>query len=274
LISFEFGRPGMVVLDIDGTLHVAPDTDSRAHKTISPAVRAAVRAVVRSGVHVVLCTGRLSPATVPFLRELNLSVGFAVCSNGAVLMDATTGRIVEQVMFDLRDPIAMLREHLPGAIFVAESPGVGVMATGRVDDADTQYGNVELVNIDALSDTSTTRLAVHWPGRSGLELADALAGLILPGVRCCCYTDEPLADLMAAGVSKAAMLERLRVILGVPATETLAVGDGINDLEMLAWAAHGVAMGHSPPPVLAAADQVCPSGVEDGLATVLSQWFR
>lgn len=53
------------------------------------------------------------------------------------------------------------------------------------------------------------------------------------------YSDEPLADLTAAGVSNAAMLEKLRIELGVPASETLAIGDGINDLEMLGWAAYG-----------------------------------
>ena len=94
-MGFESGRPEMVVLDVDGTLHVAPDTDPRAHESISAAVRAAVRAVVHSGAHVVLCTGRLSPATIPFLRELDILAGFAVCSNGAVLIDAATGRIVE-----------------------------------------------------------------------------------------------------------------------------------------------------------------------------------
>jgi Cof subfamily protein (haloacid dehalogenase superfamily) len=264
----------MVVLDIDGTVHVAPDADPQAHKTISAAVRAAVTAVVRSGAHVVLCTGRLSPATLPFLRELDIDAGFAICSNGAVLINAATGRIVEQVVFDLRDPLALLHEQLPGAIFVAENPGVGVRATGRIDDADMHHGKVELVGVDELAGTSTTRLAVHWPGRSSQMLADALASVHLPGVRSCSYPDEALADLTAAGVSKAVMLERLRVKLGVPATETLAVGDGINDLEMLAWAAHGVAMGHSPAPVLAAADQICPSGVDDGLATALSRWFR
>jgi HAD superfamily hydrolase (TIGR01484 family) len=272
--TFAAGRPRMVVLDVDGTLHVAPDTDPRAHETISVAVRAAVRAAVRSGVHVVLCTGRLSPATLPFLRELDISAGFAVCSNGAVLIDVATGRIVEQVSFELREPIVALRARLPGAIFVAEHPGVGVRATDRVDDADMHYGTVELVDVDELAGTSSTRLAVHWPGRSGQMLAEALDGVDLPGVRCCCYSDEPLADLTAAGVSKAAMLERLRIALGVPATETLAVGDGINDLEMLAWAAHGVAMGHSPEAVLAVADQVCPAGVDDGLAIALAQWFR
>ena len=39
-------------------------------------------------------------------------------------------------------------------------------------------------------------------------------------------------------------------------------------------AAHGVAMGHSPPSVRAIADEICPAGAEDGLATTLSRWFR
>ncbi|MGW6655689.1 HAD family hydrolase [Rhodococcus sp. NPDC055024] len=271
---FELGHPTMVALDIDGTLHCAEDTNPLAHETISVAVRAAVRAVVLSGAHVVLCTGRLAPATRPFLRELNIIAGFAICSNGAVLIDATTGKVVEQALFDLRDPIAVLREQLPGAIFVSENPGVGVRATGFVDDADMHHGEVELVGIDELATMSTTRLAVHWPGHSGQALTEILNGVDLPGIRSLCYEAEPLADLTAAGVSKAAMLERLRIELGVAATETLAVGDGINDLEMLDWAAHGVAMGHAPASVLAAADQICPPGTEDGLATALSGWFR
>ncbi|WP_109526477.1 MULTISPECIES: HAD family hydrolase [Nocardia] len=270
---FAAGRPMMVALDIDGTLHAARDTDPRAHETISVAVRAAVRAVVTSGSHVVLCTGRLSPATLPFLRELDIASGFAVCSNGAVLIDAATGQVVEQVRFDLMTPVAILRERLPGAIFVSENPGVGVRATDRVDDADMHHGTIELVDIDELAAAPTTRLAVHWPGHSGTALAATLAEIDLPGIRCCCYPDESLADLTAAGVSKAAMLEKLRVALGVSTTQTLAIGDGVNDLEMLSWAAHGIAMGNSPAPVLAAADEICPSADEDGSAIALSRWF-
>jgi len=189
-----------VALDIDGTLHVALDTDPQAHETISSATRAAVRAVVGSGAHLVLCTGRLSPATLPFLRELDICAGFAICSNGAVLIDAGTGRVIEQVAFDLRGPVAILRERLPGAVFVAEHPGIGVKATDLVDNADMHFGVVELVGYDELATAATTRLAVHWPGYSGPALADALADIDIPGVRCCCYLDEPLADLTAAGV--------------------------------------------------------------------------
>ena len=98
-------------------------------------------------------------------------------SNGAVLIDAATGHVVEQVVFDLLDPIAVLREQLSGAVFVADIPGVGVRATGRVDDADMHHGRVELVDVDELAVTSTTRLAVHWPGRSGRALAMSLLAL-------------------------------------------------------------------------------------------------
>ncbi|WP_169914718.1 HAD hydrolase family protein [Rhodococcoides yunnanense] len=231
---FEAGRPTLVALDVDGTLHASEDSNPLAHETISVAVRASVRNVVRSGAHVVLCTGRLAPATRPFLCELGIFTGFAICSNGAVMVDIETGEVVEQVSFDLSRPIAVLREQLPGAIFVAENPGIGVRATGRVADADTHHGKVELVDIDDLSTISTTRLAVHWPGHSGRELAERLTAIDLPDVRSLCYGDEPVADLTAVGVHKAAMLEKLRV-----------------DLE----------------------DRICPSGVEDGLATALSEWF-
>lgn len=266
--DFPDGRPLLVALDIDGTLHAAPEHDPRAHERISPAVRAAVRAVIATGTPVVLCTGRLAPATLPFLRALDITTGFAVCANGAVLIDAT-GRIREQVTFDLAEPIARLRERMPDAVFVAETPGVGVRATGPVDDADTHHSPVTLVTVEELAATPTTRLAVHWPDGA----APALADLDLPGVRSCRYPGESVADLTAAGVSKASMLERLRLELGVAAEATLAIGDGVNDVEMLAWAAHGIAMGNAPASVRAVADTICPSAAEDGVAIALAPWF-
>ena len=47
------------------------------------------------------------------------------------------------------------------------------------------------------------------------------------------------------------------------------MGDGCNDLEMLEWAAHGVAMGGSAEPVQAAADAVTDDVFHDGAAVVL-----
>ncbi len=53
----------------------------------------------------------------------------------------------------------------------------------------------------------------------------------------------------------------------------LAIGDGRNDTEMLAWAGRGVAMGQAPPEVKDAADHVAGRVEDDGAAEELRRWF-
>ena len=68
---------------------------------------------------------------------------------------------------------------------------------------------------------------------------------------------------------EAPALELIRRKLGVEPSLTVAVGDQRNDLEMLRWAARGVAMGNAPDEVKAVADEVCGHVDDDGLADVL-----
>jgi hydroxymethylpyrimidine pyrophosphatase-like HAD family hydrolase len=49
----------------------------------------------------------------------------------------------------------------------------------------------------------------------------------------------------------------------------VAIGDGGNDVQMLRWAARGVAMGHAPEAVRAAADEVTGGIEDDGALPVL-----
>lgn len=59
--------------------------------------------------------------------------------------------------------------------------------------------------------------------------------------------------------------------LGIPAAETVAFGDMPNDVPMLEWAGHGVAVANAHPDALAAADEVTASNDEDGVALVLER---
>ncbi|MGQ4600096.1 HAD-IIB family hydrolase [Nocardia sp. R6R-6] len=266
-------RPDLVALDIDGTICAEGAHPLLSHTTISPGVRAALTAVLRSGVHVVLSTGRPVLSVLPFLTELDLSAGIAICSNGAVWIDAATGRIVDRITFDLAEPVAVLRELLPGAVFIAEEAGVGDRTTGHTDMRPEISSTERRVDFSELVSTPTTRLTVHWRGRTSAELAAVLASTPTPWMQYAISLDGPWMVATPPGVTKASALEKLRVQLGAPASGTLAVGDGVNDLEMLAWAAHGVAMGHAPDVVRAVADEVCPPVGEDGLATLLTRWF-
>ena len=76
-------------------------------------------------------------------------------------------------------------------------------------------------------------------------------------------------DINPEGVSKGSALELVRRRLSVEPRHTIAVGDQRNDLEMLAWAARGVAMGNAPLEVQEVADEVAGDVEEDGLVAVL-----
>ena len=51
----------------------------------------------------------------------------------------------------------------------------------------------------------------------------------------------------------------------------MAIGDGVNDIEMISWAGTGVAMGNARDNVKAAADIVAPPNTEDGAAQIVEQ---
>ena len=58
----------------------------------------------------------------------------------------------------------------------------------------------------------------------------------------------------------------------IPLDETMAIGDGANDISMLRAAGVGVAMGQAPRRVRAIADAVTTSNAEDGLARAIEQY--
>jgi hydroxymethylpyrimidine pyrophosphatase-like HAD family hydrolase len=71
--------------------------------------------------------------------------------------------------------------------------------------------------------------------------------------------------MMLPGVHKALGMDVLLAHLGIERTDTIAIGDSYNDLEMLAHAGVGVAMGNAPEEVRDAADESTGSVDEDGV---------
>ena len=78
-------------------------------------------------------------------------------------------------------------------------------------------------------------------------------------------------EINATDATKGHALAFLTKHLGLKTEETLAFGDGTNDITMIRQAGTGVAMGNAAPEVLAAADRVTASNDEDGLAKILEE---
>ncbi len=73
-------------------------------------------------------------------------------------------------------------------------------------------------------------------------------------------SDPEYLEFMGHGVSKAVGLEAVARHYGIKQEETLAVGDGNNDVTMIRWAGLGVAMDHARPSAQAVADLIAPLG--------------
>jgi hydroxymethylpyrimidine pyrophosphatase-like HAD family hydrolase len=72
-------------------------------------------------------------------------------------------------------------------------------------------------------------------------------------------------EMSMRGVHKASGIEAALAHLGIDRADSVAFGDGFNDLEMLAYVGVGVAMGGAPPEVVAAADRVTGAPEDDGI---------
>ena len=257
-------RPQLVALDIDGTL---VDHEGRLPEN----VRRSVRRVVDAGVPVVLTTGRSWHATQPVFEELELPAGPAVSSNGAVCVQFPPFELTQVVTFNPALVIdKVLKEH-PTAAIAAEVIGQGYRVTKLFPEGDLT-GDIEVVSVDDLAGSDVTRIVVRDPEASDHEFIALANRLGLHGVSYSVGWSAWL-DIAPAGVNKASALAGLATSLGICADDVLALGDGRNDVEMLAWAGRGVALGDAVPEVQAAADHVTACFDQGGTAIELDRWF-
>ena len=87
-------------------------------------------------------------------------------------------------------------------------------------------------------------------------------------------TSKPFyLEFFSSKVSKAAAIDRIGELYGFTQAETIAIGDGFNDLSMIRHAALGVAMTNAPEGVKECADYITTrTNNEDGVAEVLEKF--
>jgi HAD superfamily hydrolase (TIGR01484 family) len=256
--------PRLIALDIDGTL-VDPQED------VSPGVLAAVHRVLDAGAHVVLSTGRSVYGIGRVIEALGLAAGYAVASNGAVTFTYAPIEIRSAVTFDPRQAVQMLLERVPDALVAVEVIGRGYRVNRHFPHGEIT-GEIWLQSVDELVADPVTRVIIRDPSASAEEFVEIAETIGLAGTNYFVgYT--AWLDLAPAGVSKASALADIAASLDIDKSEVLAIGDGRNDISMLAWAGRGVAMGQAPASVRDAADDVTESLADDGVAAELDRWF-
>lgn len=256
----------LIALDVDGTLLT---TEGATEVT-----KSRVAALQDAGVQVVIATGRGIGATLPVLEEVEIHDGWAVASNGAITLRIREGEVdvVERRYFDPAPVIDQVLERYPDALIAVEDNN-STMRISREFPPRELMENWVIEPVETLRAEPVTKLVVRIPGMDRDEFADRMDELDLSMV-------EPAVgwtswmDVNAAGTTKASALEVLRVKLGVPTTGTVSIGDGTNDMAMLEWAYHGVAMAGATDEVRAVADTVTGPVEYDGAGAIMEALLR
>lgn len=260
----------LIALDIDGTL-VHDDG------FLSPEVVREVQRVRSLGHEIVVATGRSAANAIPVVRELGIDAGFVVCSNGAVTVELDPAdpqgyRPHEVITFDPSEVLGQLISTLPNAHFAVEDIDGSYRFHKPFPAFSLGEDNYETPLEDLMSHP-VSRVVVLSPEHDVEEFLDLISGIGLHSVTYAIgYT--AWLDISPRGITKGSALEKVREHLSVHPQQTIAVGDGRNDIAMFEWAAAGgglsFAMGQGPDDVQAAAMAVTASVEDDGVARVLS----
>jgi Cof subfamily protein (haloacid dehalogenase superfamily) len=257
-------RPRLVALDVDGT--IVDETNA-----VSAKVRSAIHALRERGIEIVISTGRGIPGVLDTVEKLALPGQTAVASNGAVVFDYYPVDVVHQETFDAGKAVRRILEQVPDAIVAVEDIGRGFRANRSFPDGEIS-GETKLEDVDSLIADPVTRVVIRSTDHTAEEFSAIVGDLGLTGTNYFVGYSAWL-DLAPEGVSKASGLQVLCDRRGIDPGEVLAVGDGNNDLEMLAWAGRGVAMGHAPAALKNVADDVTGSIHDDGLHAELLRYL-
>ncbi len=262
----------LIFLDIDGTL-------TEPGKNVPPlSAVEAVRRAREKGHKVVLCSGR------------NYVMLFPVLEFGFDGLIASAGGYIEyggQVVYDC----PMTKEQQDRVLDVFKESGI-YRTIGGKNNSYTDEGFKEFLAGDAQSKANSEllRWRIQIENELGIRPMSEYDGEPIYGMAFMsrgadrlkrpmevlqddfdfCIQGEDACgivngELASKAFNKGKAVERLCKFLGISRTDTIAVGDSMNDLEMLQAAETGVCMANGSPALRKIADMVCPSVTEDGL---------
>lgn len=266
----------LLAIDIDGTL-------LNSSSQLTPNTAAAVQKAQERGIKVVLATGRRLGNSLALAKELNVRE-LMVVHNGVVVVDPVTCQPVIQsgicpvLAGELVDKLNAWSVNY--VVYTGESAGEKVLApSGRWQEPDNLLAYflgeaAEFVDEIKISSPPVRLAIIDQPAKVDplyttlkRDYAQQVSALLFGAER----DDWRGIELLPAHCSKGAGVALVADRLGISPAESVAIGDNINDLEMILWAGLGIAMQNGSPLLKEQAKMIAPSNDEDGVARIIEE---
>jgi Cof subfamily protein (haloacid dehalogenase superfamily) len=241
----------LIALDIDGTL-----LDS--HGIVPDANRAALDRAIAMGIEIVLATGRRFDFARPIFETLPGPLTL-ILSNGAIVK-TREGETLMRSLLPREMARAVLQrapQHRETAAVVFDRPLEGQVVFEMVDWSDPRHSPFFHANRPFISEIRPLEDAlvedpvqVMFTGCCA-DMRDLFgtlgedASMYSVALTEYLHRDFSLVDVVRAGCSKGSALREWAGVRGLAADEVLAVGDNLNDLQMLEYAGTPVLMGNA-----------------------------
>ena len=248
----------LIALDLDGTV-IGHDFDVRERTA------AAIREAVRRGVHVSIATGRMATSAAVYAHRLGLRDPIIGHQGAVIRAMASEPVVIDPADPPFRAPVGRVLRHTPMAAAVAREAIAWCLERGldphvndlerivvwRGDARFEDYSGYLGPEADIVPDLGAAIrkpvskvIAVGDPPRP-MELIDE-ARRTFDGRAGATVSHPRFLEFVAPGVSKGRAVAWLARRAGVPMGQVMAVGDALNDIEMIGDAGHGAAMARRP----------------------------
>lgn len=237
----------LIAIDMDGTL-------LNSQKKIPSENIKAIQQASQSGVKIVLCTGRPKSGIVPYFEELGLTEEeYIIMNNGCSLYKTKDWQLLNyaEVSNDELDYLSQaIREYPQICLTVTGEKHYYAVSAEVPDlvqyDAGLVFDEAVPTTLEALKNSSEVFFQAMFMGEPHvIDPFQAEQELQLAENFSVVRSQDYIFEAMPKGYTKASTLQKLTEELGYTSEEVMAIGDAANDLEMLAFAYHSVAMGNA-----------------------------
>ncbi|MDO4665968.1 MAG: HAD family hydrolase [Actinomycetaceae bacterium] len=258
----------LIFVDVDGTL-------IDHHQQIPDSSVAAIERARAAGHEIFLATGRSLPEIYPWIFDLGIT--------GVVGASGAFAKHGETVLFDHRLEGAQVRQIAGilndlGAHWTWQNPDsmwvdprfVQVFAKAASGHWEAYFQQVGPYLFEGLPPTANK--CTYWIPQGVCEVTDLVNMIgsdftVFPGA--VATGEGDMGEIVSRGISKGYAVAEVAQYLGVPLSQTVAIGDSSNDVAMLQTAGLGIAMGGATGGALEAADYVTGHISEGGFASAI-----
>lgn len=266
----------LIALDLDGTL-----LDSQ--KRLPERNRKALEGCISRGIYVVPCTGRTAIGIPDAVREIP-GIRYGITVNGGMLVDMQDNKILDEKLL-YPQTVLEIYEMTEGYHVMCDAYIQGDGFSERycyehMDEYDIPVLVQELIRktrvpIDNMKEYIRTRncmvdkLNLFFDDRE--QRAQIRKRLEERGDVLVSSSFSFNLEINGPGASKGEGILRLAQILGVKPEETMAFGDGENDISMMEKAGISIAMENGEASLKERADYIAPSNDEAGVGQMLER---